>query len=747
MKRKMAAWLALGIITLAAALGLALVNQVTKDIIVKQEEEAKVAARKAVLPSAGDFERVSLWTLNPRVSEEDFTKQFIGKALPISDGDVDIPAGAALSAKAIINAINSSADKLGVKAPSQAAEAPAISYPAELSSSSKGYGGPVAVKITVNEDQTIAAILVGDEDFAETAGLGTKVKDEAFTSLFIGKKVPLQDGDIDVIAGSTVSSKAVINAVNKAAGKLTAAAAPAAPAAPAPAAEAAAISYPAELSSSSKGYGGPVAVKITVNEDQTIAAILVGDEDFAETAGLGTKVKDEAFTSLFIGKKVPLQAGDIDVIAGSTVSSKAVINAVNKAAGKLTPAAAAPAVPAAAAPVADTPAISYPAELSSSSKGYGGPVAVKITVNEDQTIAAILVGDEDFAETAGLGTKVKDEAFTSLFIGKKVPLQDGDIHVITGSTVSSKAVINAVNKAAGKLAAAAAPVASDAAKISYPAELSSSFKGFGGSAAVTVTINEDHTIAALKVADEGAPEPAAPGGLDEVYVGKAEGKLVGYVGSVEVSGYGGPVQVTVGLDPDGKITGLSVGGSAFAETAGLGAKAKDEAFTSQFIGKMPPVRVSKTRSGVNDNSVDVITSATITTNAVNGGVERIAETVESLRAFVGSGSKEEAAAETTAPAITWPAELSSSAKGYGGPVAVRITINEDRTIAAITVGDEDFAETAGLGTKVRDEAFTSLFIGKKVPIQADDIDVITGSTVSSKAVINAVNKAADKLPK
>ena len=457
-------------------------------------------------------------------------------------------------------------------------------------------------------------------------------------------------------------------------------------------------------------------------------------------------MKDEAFTSLFIGKKVPLQDGDIDVIAGSTVSSKAVINAVNKAAGKLT-AAAAPAAPAAPAPAAEAAAISYPAELSSSSKGYGGPVAVKITVNEDQTIAAILVGDEDFAETAGLGTKVKDEAFTSLFIGKKVPLQDGDIHVITGSTVSSKAVINAVNKAAGKLAAAAAPVASDAAKISYPAELSSSFKGFGGSAAVTVTINEDHTIAALKVADEGAPEPAAPGGLDEVYVGKAEGKLVGYVGSVEVSGYGGPVQVTVGLDPDGKITGLSVGGSAFAETAGLGAKAKDEAFTSQFIGKMPPVRVSKTRSGVNDNSVDVITSATITTNAVNGGVERIAETVESLRAFVGSGSKEEAAAETTAPAITWPAELSSSAKGYGGPVAVRITINEDRTIAAITVGDEDFAETAGLGTKVRDEAFTSLFIGKKVPIQADDIDVITGSTVSSKAVINAVNKAADKLPK
>ena len=61
------------------------------------------------------------------------------------------------------------------------------------------------------------------------------------------------------------------------------------------------------------------------------------------------------------------------------------------------------------------------------------------------------------------------------------------------------------------------------------------------------------------------------------------------------------------------------------------------------------------------------------------------------------------------------------------------------------VGDADFDETAGLGSKAQDEDFISQFIGKKVPLKVSDVDVISGATITSEAVVKAVNKAAEKL--
>ena len=144
---------------------------------------------------------------------------------------------------------------------------------------------------------------------------------------------------MDVIAGATVSSEAAINAVNKAYYKLFPEAEPAkeetveAPAEEAPAEETGApASGTAEASS--KGYGGPVAASITV-EDGVLTAVTFGSDSFAETEGLGTKVLEEDFAAQFIGKALPLAEGDVDVIAGATVSSEAAISAVNKAYEKL----------------------------------------------------------------------------------------------------------------------------------------------------------------------------------------------------------------------------------------------------------------------------------------------------------------------------------------------------------------------------------------------------------------------------
>ncbi len=106
--------------------------------------------------------------------------------------------------------------------------------------------------------------------------------------------------------------------------------------------------------------------------------------------------------------------------------------------------------------------------------------------------------------------------------------------------------------------------------------------------------------------------------LDSLVSGVDEaGNVLGYVGQVTVTGYGGPVQVSAALDLDGVILGISVGGDSFAETPGLGALTKEPAFTSQFAGKKPVLVL-------NQDGVDTVTGASTTSKAVVKGVNAIA---------------------------------------------------------------------------------------------------------------------------
>jgi len=115
-------------------------------------------------------------------------------------------------------------------------------------------------------------------------------------------------------------------------------------------------------------------------------------------------------------------------------------------------------------------------------------------------------------------------------------------------------------------------------------------------------------------------ELTAPEGLKDAFAGyDANGALVGKTATIVTKGYGGEIEITVGIDNDGAITGISVGGSSFSETAGLGARAKEAWFSEQYIGKSSPIALTK-----DGGEIDAITSATITsravTNAVNSAV-------------------------------------------------------------------------------------------------------------------------------
>lgn len=116
------------------------------------------------------------------------------------------------------------------------------------------------------------------------------------------------------------------------------------------------------------------------------------------------------------------------------------------------------------------------------------------------------------------------------------------------------------------------------------------------------------------------------GGVEEAYIGiDAAGNIVGATGKTTVTGFGGPIELTVGVDDNGTITGVNVGGAGFAETAGLGAKTKDAAFTSQFTGGDASVALTK-----DGGTIDAVTSATISSAAVTDGVREIVGSIAPL---------------------------------------------------------------------------------------------------------------------
>ncbi len=82
------------------------------------------------------------------------------------------------------------------------------------------------------------------------------------------------------------------------------------------------------------GYGGSLGVLSGFNvSNDTLAG--VGMTQLKETPGLGMRVKEPAFSSQFAGKKLPValsaKGGSIDAISGATISSNAVVDAVNSA--------------------------------------------------------------------------------------------------------------------------------------------------------------------------------------------------------------------------------------------------------------------------------------------------------------------------------------------------------------------------------------------------------------------------------
>lgn len=853
MKKHAPAWIVLGVVTIAAGLSLAVTNEVTKGPIKEQSVLSETVAKKKVMPGADAFDELVLSDgqtlfiakqgeevigyvgkverkgyggmveviagvkedgtitgvsvggssfsetpgLGAKAKDEAFQAQFIDKSSPVRIGKdgknaVDAITAATITTNAVIGGVNQIAKQVNTylhpdtAAPVVAAEG--TSYGASVD----GFAGPVAVVVTVKDDGAISALKIGDDNFSETDGYGAGALEPAFAAQFVGKTLPLKMEDIEAVSGATVTTKAVVSAVNKAFEEKLVVATAAAPEG---------ISYAA----TADGFGGPVAVVVTVKEDGTISQVNIGDEHFNETDGYGLAALEPEFAAQFVGKSMPVKAEDIEAISGATVTTKAVLQAINQAYEEKNIVSTGSATP---------EGITY----SASSEGFGGPVAVEVTVKEDGTISNLKIGDDQFNETDGYGLAALEPAFAAQFVGKSLPVKAEDIEAVSGATITTNAVLSAINKAyedknviAGQVAQVQpTPMPIVSTPVVEPEQVpdnavTASKQGFAGPVAVTVSFHEDGSISYLKIGDASFAEtknfgekalnpefaesflgkmpPLALRGekdaaldlvdgisgatvtsqaivdaINEAHAGTTTAKpdptsaakpvFTGDLVTVVKEGFLGPVSVTVGFYDDGAIASIKVGDEQFKETPGYGALALEPAFAENLLGKYPPLNLKHPGEALDANAmailsnIDTVTSATLTSQAI---VDAINE------AYQARFEKEAGAQPSSSDAFT-----SITKQGFIGPVTVKVAFEANGAIQSVQIGDEQFKESDGYGALALAPGFAEKLHGKLPPLALagkgeqegpstlsaiSDADTATSATITTQAILDAINEA------
>ena len=626
-RKQLPAYLILALIALAAALLLAVTNAITAGPIKAHEEAAQNAAFQSVM-TADSFSTMS-----------------------IPDG---------CNVTSLVEAKK---------------DGKTIGYCAV--SSAKGYGGNVAVTLGVDMDGKIVGCQIGDTNFAETDGFGARWKEPARAEAFIG--LSAYGGDtIEAITGATVTSKAVLAASNDVLKCIShvlgkdvdgdVLAFGVKEEKPVQAVELTGDVHQGKA----VGFGnGEVTARLTLNDDGTIAALVI--DASTQTPGFGTRCADEEFTAQFKGKSGPFTLNEnVDGLTGATVTSTAAVEAINAA--LTSPAMAAEDLEPVAteAPAATEAPVALENAKTATIAGFGG-ADITVQVTDDNGVITSLTVDAS-TQTPGLGQKCADEAFTSQFKGKSAPLTLGEgIDAVASATITSQAVVDAVNS----LYAAAEPV------------------------------------------EEPTEAPAAT----EAPVALENAK------TATIAGFGGE-DITVSVtDENGVITSLTV--DASTQTANLGQKCAEEAFTSQFKGKSAPFTLG--------DGIDAVASATITSQAVVDAVNSLYAAAEPVE------EPTEAPAATEEPAAQTAEVKTATAAGYdGNEITVNVT-DENGVITSLTV--DASTQTPGLGQKCAEEAFTSQFKGKSAPFTlGDGIDAVASATITSQAVVDAVNSLYAEAP-
>ena len=125
---------------------------------------------------------------------------------------------------------------------------------------------------------------------------------------------------------------------------------------------------------------------------------------------------------------------------------------------------------------------------------------------------------------------------------------------------------------------------------------------------------EDAKAQLQKAADKAVKDMGVNATIDEVCTAGDAGYVIT---TTDKDGFGGNIQITVGIKKDGTINGVSI--LSISETAGLGMKATEPSFYNQYVNKQADKFVVS-KDGGDGEQIDALSGATITSRAVTGAV-------------------------------------------------------------------------------------------------------------------------------
>ncbi len=117
-------------------------------------------------------------------------------------------------------------------------------------------------------------------------------------------------------------------------------------------------------------------------------------------------------------------------------------------------------------------------------------------------------------------------------------------------------------------------------------------------------------------------------GVDAVHEAKdANGNVIGWCVQSHASGFGGEIQLVVGLDSEAKVTLVKV--ISMSETPGVGTKTKNPSFLESFGGKSGALTVTKGEVK-SETEIAAVSGATVSSRAVTRGVNSAINAVSQI---------------------------------------------------------------------------------------------------------------------
>ena len=592
----------------------------------------------------------------------------------------------------------------------------------EYEGNSQGYGGDFKVKIKIkNGDLTAINVVTNNEtpEYYEKA------------SVIIAQILEKGNTDVDSISGATISSEAIKNAVRDALHK-----AGSKKETPKLAQKTEKQNTPnvatdglkdGVYEASSNGYGGRLAVRVTVKNGKLTNIDVISNNETPSYFNRASAVIDRILSTGSV---------NVDSVAGATISSNAIKQAVSKAlaqAGSKEKAKISKVNPNAKSGKKSIRNLVGKISVGSkqikdgqyigAAQGFNGPIKVRVTVKDGSIVNIEILSHHDDNPYFQRASRV-----ISKILGKP----GKSVDTVSTATYSSRGIINAVNNALSK-AGVAPNISKENAKNS---------KGNSGNKNQEKDNNKNPEKQPEK---ENNSNTNNSGKINDAKL--KDGQFTGVA-----QGFSGPITVRVTIS-NGSITNVEI--LSHSDDAPYFAKAMG--VVSRILGKP-------------GKEVDTVSTATYSSrgiiNAVNNALSK-AGVAPNISKENSSGNSQENSSgnknqekennkkpqnnpekqpekennsntnssEKINDAKLKDGKYTGIAQGFSGPITVRVTITN-----GLISGVEIISHSDDAPYFAKAMAVISRILGKP----GKSVDTVSTATYSSRGIINAVNNALSK---